>query len=347
MPALKPFILKLTLVAGLLAACAPTAPTAPPEPGAAPAGDLVLYSGRSEALIQPVIDQFQALYPDINVALKAGSNSELAAALLEERANPQADLFLTTELMTVQKMANEGVFQPYQPGTPDAVPADYHHPDWLWTGLTLRARVLIYNTQLVTPAAAPQSVLDLTKPEWRGQLAAAGSTNGGFQAHVAALRQLIGDAATTAWLTGLSANEVQFFGGHTDVRKAVGAGEFQVGLVNHYYYHLQKAEGSPVAVVYPDQGEGQMGVVVNATGIGVIAGARHAAAAGLFIDYLLSPEGQQLFAELNYEYPVRPGVPLHPEVQPLTGLRLAAFDVVAAADSLESTLDLLETLGIP
>jgi iron(III) transport system substrate-binding protein len=309
--------------------------------------DLVLYSGRAEALIKPVIERFEAAHPEIEVVLKAGSNSELANALLEERANPQADLFLTTELMTVQKMASEGVFQAYRPAGADALPANYHHPDWLWTGLTLRARVIIYNTDLVKPEEAPQSVLDLTDPRWQSQVAAAGSTNGGFQAHVAALRQLIGNEATQAWLDGLKANAVTFFGGHTDVRKAVGAGEFKIGLVNHYYYHLQKAEGSPVAVVYPDQGEGQMGVVVNATGVGVIQGARHRAAAQTFIDYLLSAEGQEEFAELNFEYPLLAGVPLQAEVKPLAEFRLAAFDVVKAADALDSTLDLLEQAGIP
>lgn len=345
-------MLRFRLLTGLcwaaliLAACAPAAaPQAASAPAAA--GELVLYSGRSEALIRPVVERFQAKHPNIQVALKAGSNSELAAALLEEKGNPQADLFLTTELMTVQRMANEGVFQAYQPAPAGDLPPAYHHPGWLWTGLTLRARVIIYNTDLVSADEAPQSIEDLTDPKWQGQIAAAGSANGGFQAHVAALRQLIGDEATEAWLNGLKANAVTFFGGHTDVRKAVGAGEFKIGLVNHYYYHLQKAEGSSVAVVYPDQGEGRMGVVVNATGIGVIQGARNAAAAGAFIDYLLSPEGQKLFAELNYEYPVLPGASLQADVKPLAEFRLAEFDVVRAADSLDSTLDMLERAGIP
>ncbi len=79
------------------------------------AGRLVIYSGRSEPLIQPVIDAFQKAYPQVEVLLKAGSNSELANALIEEQANPQADVFITTELFTVQSLAEQGVFQPYLP----------------------------------------------------------------------------------------------------------------------------------------------------------------------------------------------------------------------------------------
>jgi len=339
-------IVALMALALLASACAaPAEPTQPIAPLIS--GDLVVYSGRSEALVNPVVAKFKAKYPAVNVALKAGSNSELANAVLEEKANPQADVFLTTEVVTVQKLANEGAFQAYLAPNGADLPADYRHPDGLWTGLTLRARVIMYNTDLVTADEAPQSILDLTDPKWQGQIAAAGSANGSFQAHVAAMRQLIGDAATEAWLAGLMANQVTFFGGHTDVRKSVGAGEYKIGLVNHYYYHLQKAEGSPVAVVYPDQGEGRPGVVVNATAIGLIKEAKHAEAAKAFVDYLLSAEGQEIFAQLNYEYPLRPGVALHPDVSPLSNYRLAKFNLVQAADNLDSTLSLLEKLAIP
>jgi iron(III) transport system substrate-binding protein len=364
MPASRLFPAFVTglVLAIVLAACAPaavTTPAATPPPAATPAtqpthattgsvsGDLVIYSGRSEALIAPVIEQFRAQHPEVNVLLKAGSNSELANAILEERANPQADLFITTEIFTVQKLANEGVLQAYR--SPQAAGLDqrFQSPDGLWSGLTLRARVIMFNTQLIDEAAVPRSITELTGPAWRGQVAAAGSTNGSMQAQLGAMRQLLGDEATEAWLRGVLANEITFFGGHTDVRKAVGAGEFQLGLVNHYYYHLQRAEGSPVGVVYPDQGDGQPGLIVNATSAAITRGARHPEAARAFIDYLLSAEGQQTFAQLNYEYPLRPGVALHPDVAPLSDFRLAQFDIVQAANELESTLDLIEHAGVP
>ncbi|RPI29085.1 MAG: extracellular solute-binding protein, partial [Chloroflexota bacterium] len=235
-------LLALTLV---LSACAPSAqpgaqitaaplaqdsPTAPaanelPVTGEI-SGELVIYSGRSEPLIQPVIDAFKAKYPGVEILLNAGSNSELANALIEEKANPQADVFITTELFTVQSLSAQDVFQSYLPAGAEQIPAEFTGPDHTWIGLTRRARVIMYNTDLVTPQEAPQSIFDLTDPKWKGQIAAAGSTNGSMQAQIAVLRQLIGEAETEAWLEGLLANEVTFFGGHTDVRKAVGAGEF-------------------------------------------------------------------------------------------------------------------------
>ena len=310
-------------------------------------GDLVIYSGRSESLIQPVVDAFKAKYPEVNILLKAGSNSELANALIEEKSNPQADVFITTELFTVQSLVPQGVFQAYVPAGGDQFPAEFIGEGNLWTGLTRRARVIIYNKDLVSEAELPASIFDLTDPKWKGQIAAAGSTNGGMQAQIAAMQELLGDEATEEWLNGLIANEVTFFGGHTDVRKAVGAGEFKIGLVNHYYYHLQLAEGSNVGVIYPDQGEGQIGLFTNATGATIVNGAPHLAAAQAFLDFLVSTEGQQLFAEQNYEYPLLPGVALKEGVQPLDGFRLADVDVVKAAENFELAFDLIERVGLP
>ena len=310
-------------------------------------GDLVIYSGRTEPLLQPVIDAFKAKYPNVNVLLKAGSNSELANALIEEQANPQADVFITTELFTVQSLAQEGVFQSYQPAGADQLPAGFMGADSLWTGLTRRARVIIYNADLVSEEELPTSIFDLTDPKWQGQIAAAGSTNGSMQAQIAAMRQLIGEEETEAWLNGLIANDVTFFGGHTDVRKAVGAGEFKLGLVNHYYYYLQKAEGSNVGIIFPDQGDDQIGLITNATAAAVINDAPHVAAAQAFMDFLVSQEGQKLFAEKNYEYPLVPGVELHGDVQALDDFRFADVDVVEASQDFEATFDLMEKVALP
>lgn len=359
----------MLVLAVALTACAPAAPQASPEPtpinisaptateAAAPvtetpkpveiSGQLTLYSGRSEALIQPVLDAFQAKYPKVEILLKAGSNSALANALIEEQSNPQADVFITTDMFTVQSLAFKGVFQPYRPQGSQLLPTEFIGADQTWVGLTRRVRVIMYNADLVTPEELPSSIFDLTDPKWKGQVAAAGSTNGGMQAHIAAMRKLVGDETTTEWLKGLLANDVTFFGGHTDVRKAVGAGEFKLGLVNHYYYHLQKAEGSNVGVIYPDQGQGQIGLLSNVTAAGIVKGAKNVPAAQALLDFLVSPEGQKLFAEGNYEYPLLPGVALREGVPPLETFRLAEVDIASTALDLDATFDLIEAVGLP
>jgi iron(III) transport system substrate-binding protein len=359
-------IVLVLLFVFIVSACTPAATPAPASPiqpptavepaeenetlaetGQTISGRLVIYSGRSEPLLQPVLDAFSASYPEVEILLKAGSNSELANALIEEQGNPQADVFITTEMFTVQSLAQQGIFAPYLPTGSELLPQEFIGPDNLWVGLTRRARIIMYNSELVDPAELPDSMNDLTDPKWKGQIAAAGSTNGGMQAHIAVLRQLIGEEETEAWLQGLIANDVTFFGGHTDVRKAVGAGEFALGLVNHYYYHLQLEEGSPVGIIYPDQGEGEMGLITNATAAAVVRGGSNPAAAQAFVDFLISPEGQNLFAEKNYEYPMLASAGLREGVQPLSNFRLVDIDVAQAALERDETFDLIERVNLP
>lgn len=340
------FLISMLMMAFIAGACG-AAPATSVSEEAQVSGDLVIYSGRSEPLIQPVIDAFRAKYPNVNVLLKAGSNSELANALIEEQANPQADVFITTELFTIQSLAAQGIFQAYAPIGADQLPAEFVDEGNLWTGLTRRVRVIMYNKDLVSEDELPTSIFDLTDPKWKGQIAAAGSTNGSMQAQIAAMQQLLGDDATEEWLNGLIANDVTFFGGHTDVRKAVGAGEFKLGFVNHYYYHLQVAEGSNVGIIFPDQGDGQIGLIANATSAALVHGAAHTEAAQAFLDFLISADGQKIFAEENYEYPLLAGVPLKEGVQPLESFRLAEVDVVQAAANFEAAFDLIEKVGLP
>lgn len=336
----------------VLNACNPVGlvPESDPAPGFVDDNDhskLVIYSGRSEALIQPVLDAFSEAYPDIEILLKAGSNSELANAIIEEQANPQADVFITTEVFTAQALAMMNVFQPYEPEIDQSIPAGYSSPDNLWVGLTMRARVIMFNADLVSEMEVPTSIFDLTDERWWGQVATTSSTNGSMQAQIASMRQVIGDEATEVWLKNLIDNEATFFGGHTDVRKAVGAGEFALGLVNHYYYHLQLAEGSNVGVVYPDQDDGQIGLLTNATAAAIIRGANNVGTAEALIEFLLSETGQRLFAEQNYEYPIQAGIPILDELHPLGDLKLAEINVALAADELDETFDLIDRVGMP
>lgn len=347
----KPLLaLFVVLLASLTAGCASVPPaTAVPAADTASAveSEVILYTGRSEPLIQPVLDAFHAAHPDINVRMKAGGNSELANALIEERGNPQADVFVTTEMFTAQALADQGVFTPYRPAGIADYPAGFVGADDMWVGLTRRARIIIYNKDLVPQDELPTSIFDLTDPRWKGEIASAGSTNGSMQAQIAVMRHLLGEPETEVWLRGLIANDVTFFGGHTDVRKAVGAGEFKLGLANHYYYHLQLAEGSNIGVIYPDQGEGQMGVITNATAVGIVRGGPHPKAAQALVDFLVSPEGQRLFAERNYEYPLLPGIPARVGVAPLENYRLAEVDLSHALQDTEATFTLMEKVGLP
>lgn len=312
-------------------------------------GSLVIYSGRSEALITPIIDAFKAKYPEINVELKSGKNNELAAAILEEKANPQADIFISTDMLTHINLSKEGVLRAAPIAGTESIAPELKAADGTWTSITKRARVIMYNTTLVSPDEAPTSIFDLTDPKWKGKIAATNTTSGAMQAHVAALKSEIGEEQTQAWLDGLVANEVTFFGGHTDIRKAVGAGEFAIGLVNHYYYELQKREATDnqVGIVYPDQGEGELGVMMNTTAIGQIEGSKNPYNAQLFAEFLFTPETQTLFAELNYEYPVIEGIKVADGVADPSTFRVKSIDMQKIASDVPAAIEMMQAAGIP
>ncbi len=307
--------------------------------------ELIVYSGRKEALIKPVIEQFEK-QTGIKVVLRTGGASELANAIMEEKNNPKGDVFIANDGGTLEKLKMEQVLLPYKPADFEKVPADFKSPDGSWIGLSVRARVIMYNTNLLSEKDVPKSVLELTDKKWQGQVAIASSANESLIGHVTVLRKTIGDAATEKFLKGLMDNKVQVLKGHTEVRKAVGAGEFKLGLINHYYYHLQKKEGSPVAAIYPDQGQDQMGTATNIAGAAIIKGAKNIDNAKKFMDFLLKPEVQKLFAELNYEIPVVEGVPVF-EAKSLKEFKRAAVNMEVLGQELNNTMNMLEKIGMP
>jgi iron(III) transport system substrate-binding protein len=204
----------------------------------------------------------------------------------------------------------------------------------------------MYNTGLVSEADVPQSVFDLTDAKWKGKIAIPSTTNSSFTAWVSSLRKLRGDDATKAYLEDLKDNDVEVLREHTDVRNAVGNGEFAIGLVNHYYYQLEKDEGSPVAVVYPDQGADGIGVLVNVAAASIVKGAPHEENARAFMRFLLGAEAQRIFAEINFEYPLVPGVSETRADVKRGAFKESLVNLVELGAMNDSTLDMLDEVGL-
>ncbi|MBM4414016.1 MAG: extracellular solute-binding protein [Chloroflexi bacterium] len=311
--------------------------------------NLVIYSGRTESFMVPIIVAFNDVYPDISIQLKSGKNSELAAAIIEERANPQADIFISTDMLTHINLSNYDVLAPAPIRGSDSIPDEFKPVNGTWTSVTARARVIMYNTDLVSAADAPRSMFDLTDPKWRGKVIFANSSNGPFQAQVAAMMTLVGRERTAEWLRDLVRNDTTFFGGASDLRKAVGAGEFAIGVLNHYNFELQKREATDnrVAAIYPDQAEGEMGVLVNTTTIGQIRGGPNPTAARLFAEFIISETAQQIYADTNYEYPILPTISVASGILPPNQFRRADVNMQAVADDVAAAIELMQEAGIP
>lgn len=306
---------------------------------------LTVYSGRSEQLVGPLFRQFTE-QTGIKVEARYGDTAELAAQILEEGAGSPAQVFFAQDAGALGAVEAAGLFAPLPAGASTAVPADYRAPDGTWTGVTGRARVIAYDPQQVPTADVPQSVMELTDPRWRGQVAIA-PTNASFQAFVTAMRVADGDDVTRRWLEGLVRNDAQRFEKNGLILDAVDAGQVKLGLINHYYWYEKAAEvgaaGMRAKIAFTKPGD--PGSLVNVAGIGVLKSAGDDAQSATFVEWLLSPETQRWFVTNTYEYPLVPNVPVADGLPPLTSLR--GPDVpLADLDSLPATLAMLEDVGL-
>jgi iron(III) transport system substrate-binding protein len=341
--------LPVLLAAGMiLVACVPIQPVAPADEaadtGAADAGSLVVYSGRSETLVGPLIEQFQSA-TGINVEVRYGSTSEMAATLLEEGANSPADVFFAQDPGGLGAMAAAGLLAPLPDAITQAVKPQFRSPEALWVGVSGRARVVAYNTDALTEADLPADIWDFTDPQWAGRLGWA-PTNGSFQAMVTAMRTAWGEDRTREWLAGIQANEPVVFEGNTPIVEAVAAGEVEVGFVNHYYlYRFLEEQGEGFKARNYFLSGGGPGSLVMVSGAGRLAASPNEANALTFIEYLVSAEAQEYFTGETKEYPVVDGVAGPEGLTPIEELNALAIDLTDLAD-LQGTTQLLQDVGV-
>lgn len=307
---------------------------------------LVVYSGRSETLVQPIIDQFAAA-TGIQVEVRYGSTAEMAATILEEGENSPADLFYAQDPGGLGAVQAAGLLTPLPDEILAQVPARFADVNGEWVGISGRARVVVYNTAALTEADLPDSIEGFTDPAWSGKIGWAPS-NGSFQAMVTAMRNVWGEERTSAWLAGIQANNPVVFENNTAVVAAAGTGEIEVGFVNHYYlfrFLAEEGEGFGARNYFIPNGGPESLLMVS--GAGILKTAANHENAERFIAFLLSVPGQQYFAAQTYEYPVVEGVSVSPLLTPLAELDAVAADIALNdLSDLEGTAALLSELGI-
>ena len=307
-------------------------------------GSLVIYSGRSESLVEPIIEQFEEV-TGINVAVKYGSTGEIAATILEEGQNSPADVFFAQDPGGLGEVANAGMFETLPTSITEKVPTWARSPESQWVGISGRGRVVVYNTDNLTEDQIPTSMEDFTKPEWKDRIGWA-PTNGSFQAMVTAMRVVWGEDKTREWLLGIQANEPKVYPKNTPTVAAAAAGEVDVGFVNHYYLHrflAEQGEDFP-ARNYHVTGGGPGGIVLVAGG-GILKTAENKDNAERFFNFMLSRVVQQYFSGQTYEYPLVDGVNTNRILTPLEEINNPDIDM-ASLDDLAGTQTLLRDLGI-
>jgi iron(III) transport system substrate-binding protein len=303
-------------------------------------GPLVVYSGRSEELVGPLVEQFES-ESGIDVEIRYADSSELAATLLAEGAETEADVFFAQDPASLGAAASLMSQLPEE--TLDLVDARFRDGEGRWVGTSGRVRVVAHNTDSDLPL--PETIDDVVDPVWVGQLGVA-PTNGSFLAFVSAMILERGEDGTREWLEALAANDPVEFDGNAPIVEATDTGELAGGLVNHYYLLRLRAEGQGNNTENHFIPAGDVGSLVMPAGVGVMAATQQPEAAQQFVDFLLAEEAQTFFATETFEFPLIEGVPQPDGVPPLTEIEAPDIDLSELAGVLDLATRLVAEAGL-
>ena len=306
-------------------------------------GDLTIYSGRSESLVGPLIEQFEQ-ESGLNVEVRYGETAGMAATILEEGSNSPADIYYGQDAGALGALAKAGRLAAIPQPLLDQVETRFRSPDGTWIGTSGRARTVVYNTDTLTEADLPDDIFGFCDPAWKGRLGWA-PTNGSFQAFVTALRVSEGEERAREWLACIQANEPGVYPKNTPIVEAVGNGEIDAGFVNHYYLFqfLNENPDFPAANYYPRAGG--IGTMANVAGAGIVDTVDNPEAAEAFIEFLLRENSQEYFNTETNEYPLTGAIELNPLLTPLSEIQTPDLNL-SDLDDLDGTLQMLQELGI-
>ncbi len=316
---------------------------------AAPAhAEVNVYSLRQPFLIQPMLDAFtEETGIPVNVVF---AKDGLVERLEQEGVNSPADLILTVDIGRLQDLLDADLVQPVESDVLEAnIPAQFRHPDGLWHGLTLRARIFATAKDRVE-AGALTSYEDLADPQWEGRICTRSGKHVYNVALIASMIEHHGAEETEQWLTGVKNNLAQKpQGGDRDQVKAISEGVCDVAVLNNYYMgamlrdEQQSAWAKAVDIVFPNQDD--RGTHVNISGVAMAKGAPNRDDALKLMEFLSGDAAQQMYAELNDEYPVNPDVPRSELLTSWGEFKMDELSLDKVAQSREEAIKMVDRVG--
>jgi iron(III) transport system substrate-binding protein len=282
--------------------------------GAASANEVNIYTYRESKLVQPLFEAFNK-----NTGIKVNvisASSGLEQRIKTEGVNSPADLLLTVDISRLEDATQNGITQAINSkAVDDAVPPAYRDPEDHWAAVAMRARVVYASKDRVKQTAITYE--ELADPKWKGKICIRSGQHMYNNALFAAMVTKHGEAKAEEWLKGLKANLAQKpSGGDRETARDIAAGKCDLGVANTYYWALmndkeadKKAWADATKVILPTFQGG--GTHVNVSGVALMKNSPNKANAMKFIDWMVSPQAQQMHADLTYEYPIRAGVPIN------------------------------------
>ncbi len=281
---------------------------------------LTVYSGRHYG-IETAFEQCEE-ETGVDVEFLTGNDAELRERIAAEGDDTEADVYLTVDAGNLWAAAEDGIFQPLESTVLDeAIPAELRDEQDRWFGLAVRARTIVYNTDLVDPADVPTTYEELADQEYEGRLCLRNANNDYQQSLVASMIAADGEEATVEVLEGWARN-AEIFANDVALLDAMAAGACEIGVVNHYYLArlLEEEPDAPIGLLWAEQ-DGR-GVHINISGGGVTRYADDIALAQQFLEWLAT-DGQDTLVADNHEYPANPAVEAEPLIRETFGTDFA------------------------
>ena len=300
------------------------------EQGARQEKEVMFYTSLIvDQVVRPLAEGFEKKYPFIKATYLRNNSTQILQRILAEgkaRAN-QADVVAASVGASLKKT---GFIQAFQSPELVAYPKEYLDPENLLAPTRFAYQGIGYNTKAVKPEEAPQTYEDLLDPKWRGRMIWSQSTDTGAPFFISHIRKIMGEEKGLDYLKKLATQKIAVSGSSIRaILDQVIAGEHDIGIsMALHHIAISKEKGAPVGGSIPAPVMARGGEVV------LLKGAPHPHAAMLFLDYVLSQEGQAIFAEAQY-YPARPDVPAIVSMQPYTPRLLGKSESIIADEDLD------------
>ncbi|MDP6719536.1 MAG: extracellular solute-binding protein, partial [Pirellulaceae bacterium] len=281
---------------------------------------VVVYCALDREFSEPILDEFEkqtgiTVLPVYDV--ESNKTVGLAERIIQERKRPRCDVFWNNEILHTLRLQEKGLLDKYVSPSAKDFPTNYKCPDGHWHGFAARARVFIINTEVLPDEANwPGSIHDLVDEKWKNKVAVAKPMFGTTASHAAILFTHLGDRKATEFFEKLKANAA-IVSGNKQVAQDVAARRYAFGITDTDDAIIEKDKGAKVAIVYPDQGEDEIGTPFIPNTLGIIKGSPNSSAARKLVDYLLKSEIEERLAKgESAQFPVNPRVKIEPRVKP-------------------------------
>lgn len=330
--------LTIFVLAGLLLLAWPPNSTTP---------EVVVYTALDQEFSAPIFEEFQQ-QTGIRVRPKFDTESTktvgLTQAILAERERPRCDIFWNNEIVNTLRLEKEGLLTSYPTAASSTYPSQFYSKLGLWHGFAARARILIVNTELVPEEKRPSSIMDLIDPQWQGQVGIAKPLAGTTATHAACLFTVWGDEKAKGFFTQLKDN-ARVMAGNKQVAQAVAKGELAFGITDTDDAIIEQEALWPVEIVFPDQGDEQIGTLFIPNTVAIINGTKRVRETKALVDFLLSRKVERLLAEgPSAQIPLNAEVRVSSRVEPKQEAQAMKIDFQAAAEEWDTTALFLRDL---